>query len=83
MLSLAFDPAAFGDPVAFADDVTQLVEWVKAAPPVVPDGKVLLPGEIEEHVRAERMSKGLPIDDTTWSDISATASSLGVGIPTE
>jgi hydroxycarboxylate dehydrogenase B len=83
MLSLAFDPAAFGDPVAFADDVTQLVEWVKAAPPVVPDGKVLLPGEIEEHVRAERMSKGLPIDDTTWSDISATASSLGVAIPTE
>ena len=52
MLSLAFDPAAFGDPDAFADDVTQLVEWVKAAPPIVPDGKVLLPGEIEEDVRA-------------------------------
>ena len=48
MLSLAFDPSAFGDTEAFADDVSQLVEWVKASPPIRPGGKVLLPGEIEE-----------------------------------
>ena len=83
MLSLAFDPAAFGDPDAFDDDVTQLVEWVKASPPISPDGKVLLPGEIEESVRRERMAKGLPIDDATWRALSATAASLGVSTPME
>ena len=59
MLSLVFDPAAFGDADAFADDVTQLVEWVKAAPPFAPGGKVLLPGEIEEDVRARADVEGL------------------------
>jgi uncharacterized oxidoreductase len=83
MLSLAFDPAAFGDPDAFADDVVQLVEWVKAAPPSTPGGKVLLPGEIEDEVRRERAANGLPIDDATWRAISATAASLGVSIQME
>lgn len=81
MLSLVFDPAAFSDPEAFANDVIRLVEWVKAAPPIAPGGKVLLPGEIEEEIRGERISEGLPIDDATWSDISATARSLDIAIP--
>jgi hydroxycarboxylate dehydrogenase B len=83
MLSLVFDPAAFGDPEAFTHDVAQLVESVKATPPIVPGGKVLLPGEIEKEIRGERMSEGLPIDDATWSDISATAHSLDFAIPVQ
>lgn len=82
MLSLAFDPAAFGDPVAFAEDVAQLVDWVKASPPISPDRKVLLPGEIEESVRRERLANGLPIDDATWRALSETAASFGVSTPT-
>jgi len=81
MLSLAFDPAAFGDPDAFADDVTQLVDWVKASPPIAPGGKVVLPGEIEEGVRRERLAEGLPVDDVTWRALTATAASLGVSPP--
>jgi uncharacterized oxidoreductase len=83
MLSLAFDPAAFGDPDAFADDVTQLVGWVKASPPIAPGGKVLLPGEIEEGLRRERLAEGLPVDDATWLALSATAASVGVSPPME
>jgi hydroxycarboxylate dehydrogenase B len=83
MLSIAFDPAAFGDADAFADDVIRLVEWVKATPPIASGGKVSLPGEIEEDIRDERMAKGLPIDDATWRNIAATAVSLGVAIPME
>ena len=81
MLSLAFDPAAFGDSDAFADDLTRLVEWVKASPPSTPGGEVLLPGEVEERVRRERVDKGLPIDDATWRALSMTAASLGVPTP--
>jgi hydroxycarboxylate dehydrogenase B len=78
MLSLAFDPAAFGDPDAFANDLTRLVEWVKASPPSTPGGEVMLPGEVEERVRRERIDRGLPIDDATWRALSMTAASLGV-----
>ena len=83
MLSLAFDPAAFGDADAFTDDVRRLVEWVTASPPIAPGGKVWLPGEIEESVRRERQADGLPVDDVTWRALSATAASLGVSPPTE
>jgi hydroxycarboxylate dehydrogenase B len=83
MLSLAFDPAAFGDPDAFVDDVTQLVDWVKASPPIAPGGKVMLPGEIEDSLRRERLAEGLPVDDATWLALCATAASVGVSPPTE
>lgn len=83
MLSLAFDPAAFGDPDAFAEDLIKLVDWVKSSPPQPPASKVLLPGEIEESVRRERVAKGLPIDDATWRALCATAASLGVSAPVD
>jgi hydroxycarboxylate dehydrogenase B len=83
MLSIAFDPSAFGDPETFAEDVSRLVEWVKASPPIAPGGRVLLPGEIEDDMRGERMANGLPIDDATWRAICATAASLGVSAPAE
>ncbi len=83
MLSLAFDPAAFGDSDAFADDLIKLVDWVKSSRPHPPAGKVLLPGEIEESIRRERMAKGLPIDDATWRALCATAASLGLSPPAE
>jgi uncharacterized oxidoreductase len=81
MLSLVFDPEAFGDAEAFNQDVLRLIAWVKAAPPITPDGKVLLPGELEEAVRSERLANGLPIDETTWRSLSKIASSLGVVMP--
>lgn len=81
MLSLVFDPAGFGDPAAFADDVTGLIGWTKSSPPLVKDGKVLLPGDIERLTLRERDICGLPIDDETWRTIAATAASLGVAIP--
>ena len=81
MLSLAFDPAAFGDADAFDDDLTRLVGWVKAAQPSTPGGEALLPGEAEEWARRERLDKGLPIDDATWRALSMTAASLGVPTP--
>jgi hydroxycarboxylate dehydrogenase B len=83
MLSLAFDPAAFGEKDAFANDVTELIEWVKASPPIASGGKVLLPGEIEDSLRRERLAEGLPVDDATWLALSATAASVGVSPPME
>lgn len=81
MLSLVFDPAAFGDREAFDEDVRRLIDWAKASPPIAPGDKVRLPGEIEETTRSERVAQGLPIDDATWRALAATAASLGVDMP--
>ena len=81
MLSLVFDPAAFWDAGVFEEDVLRLIDWLKATPPITPDGQVLLPGELEEAVRSERLANGLPIDETTWQSLSNAAASLGVAVP--
>lgn len=81
MLSLAFDPEAFGGAEAFAQDVTQLISWTKASPPIVPGGAILLPGEIENQTLRERQSMGLPIDDETWRGIVSSAQAVGVEVP--
>lgn len=81
MLTLICDPAAFGERTAFADDLSQLVAWAKASPPLDPEGEVLLPGEAEERSRREREAKGIPIDPETWRRIAAAAASLAVPVP--
>jgi uncharacterized oxidoreductase len=83
MLSIAFDPAAFGDAGEFDDDFARFVAWVKASRPIATGGRVLLPGEIELETRGERLTNGLPIDDATWRQICLTAEGLGVAMPTE
>ena len=56
-------------------------EWKVWRDVKLPAGKVLLPGEIEEDVRRERLANGVPIDDATWRAITATAASLSVAAP--
>jgi len=81
MLSLVFDPAAFGGAEAFAEDVARLAASVKSSPPIEAGGRVLLPGEIEEQTRQDREITGLAIDEETWRQITTTAASLGVESP--
>jgi len=80
MLTLAFDPAAFGGADFFAADIHRLVDWTKASRPIEPGGAVLLPGEIEDRVRAERHD-AIPIDGETFQKIVAAGESVGVPAP--
>ncbi|MGY8961395.1 MAG: malate dehydrogenase, partial [Alphaproteobacteria bacterium] len=52
---------------------------IKATRPIDPDKPVLVPGDPERLMKAEREAKGVPIDDQTWIDILAAAKSVGVG----
>jgi len=81
MLSLIFDPAAFAGASPFAADVERLVDWVGASPPLEPGGSVMMPGEIERHCRADRLAKGIPLDDETLRQLAAAAASVGVTMP--
>ena len=62
----------------FPVDVAKYTKHVKSARPVTPDGEVLVPGEPELRMRAERGKTGLPLPDDTWAAIVTAAKSVGL-----
>jgi len=78
MLSILIDAAGVAGASAFAQDVARLKDWVKASPPIVAGGEVLIPGEVERRVRADREANGVPLDDTTRAQIAQAAAAVGL-----
>lgn len=82
MVSVAFDREIFGEGAFFDEDGERLIEWITGSPPAEPDGSVLLPGEIEMRMRADREANGIPVDDATWASLLSAAASCGVDADT-
>jgi hydroxycarboxylate dehydrogenase B len=78
MCSVYVDPDRLPDRAAFDAETDAFLDWVKDSPPAAPGGEVLLPGEIERRTRAERLRRGIPLDDTTILEITDAAVSLGM-----
>ncbi len=78
MFSVLVDPAALGDRAAFEFEALGFIEWVKAAPPREGFCAVQVAGEPERASRARRTAEGVPVDATTWREILAAATALGV-----
>ncbi|MDP6352177.1 MAG: malate/lactate/ureidoglycolate dehydrogenase [Alphaproteobacteria bacterium] len=78
MMSIYLDPDTIAGE-AFGGDVSRLIDWVRASPPLAADGKILLPGEIENLTKAERLASGVPLDDLTWNQMLEAAEKVGLG----
>jgi hydroxycarboxylate dehydrogenase B len=78
MLSIYMDPTVFREGADFAADVRQFIEWVKSCPKCEPGGEILVPGEIEERTKAQRLARGIELDENTWQNLVKVASGLGV-----
>jgi uncharacterized oxidoreductase len=78
MLSIVLDGTRFQGEDAFRIEIQRFVAWVKSSAKAAPDGEILMPGEIEERTKAQRLRDGIDIDATTWSQIVDTAHSLGL-----
>ena len=78
MLSFYVDPKRIDPDGFFPADVTKYTKHVKSARPITPDGEVLVPGEPEQRMRAERSKNGLPLPDATWAAIVAAAKEVGL-----
>ncbi|MGH7683745.1 MAG: Ldh family oxidoreductase, partial [Vulcanimicrobiaceae bacterium] len=78
MFAIVFDPARFGDLDAFRDEMEAFIGFVKASPPADPASPVMIAGDPERKMRAQRVANGIPIDAKTWSDIRAAAESLNI-----
>ena len=74
MFSIYLSPDAFGhSDDSFVSEVRSYVEFLKSSRPTEPGGEVLIPGEKEKQVMAERLVSGLPLALEAWSDIVDTA----------
>lgn len=68
MFSLYIDPARLDPASFFPQEVTRYVDFVKQAKPA-PGAQVLMPGEPEQAMRAQRLREGVPLPDETWQSL--------------
>ena len=78
MLSIFIAPAVYDPEGGVLHEAARFVEFVKASPPLTAGAAVKAPGDVERAMRQQRLANGIPIDDTTWSDIKAAAQSVGI-----
>jgi uncharacterized oxidoreductase len=80
MLSIVIDPAKLSSRDSMLAEIDSMIGWVKSAKPSDPDLPVLIAGEPERIARAERMAKGIEVDNETWSQLSAIAERYQISI---
>lgn len=78
MLSFYVDPAKVDTSDFFAGEIERYLKFVRSSRPVAAGGEILLPGEPEIRMRAERRANGIPLPQDTWDSILATARRLGI-----
>ncbi|MBY0504941.1 MAG: Ldh family oxidoreductase [Bryobacteraceae bacterium] len=77
---LAIDLARFGDPAQLGARAAELAAMVRAAAPAKGYDEVLVAGDVERRVEAERRREGIPLPDGNWETLLATAKRVGVTI---
>jgi len=80
MLSIIVRPDALDAPDRFGAAVEDLYRWVKASPPRDPGNPVLVAGEPERRTRAERLAKGVPVEEPTWAELIAAGRKVNIDI---
>ncbi len=78
MLTILIDPARLGTAEAFAQETRAFLDWLRRSPPAAGIDKVRIAGEPERETKAKRDREGIPVDETTWSEILAAGEKLGV-----
>lgn len=79
MFAIYVDPKVV-DPANFFDaEMSRYIDYFKDTKPAAGVEAVLIPGEVEAKMRAERTKNGVPLPDDTWAAIVNTAREVGVG----
>lgn len=78
MLTITIDPRFFAAHGALDDSITELLEWVRSAPPVDPATGIQFAGE-PERMQRQRREAGIVVDATTWAELEHAADLVGLG----
>jgi len=78
---LLIDPVKFGGADCFQSEVSQLVEYVRSCPRVDGVSEIILPGDPERRLAAQRMKDGIYLDDENWNALVKLGQQFGVQPP--
>lgn len=78
LFGLVFDPAALGSRDWMARELAAMVGYATASPPADPAAPVLIAGDPERRIAAQRLAQGIPMPPGTWSILLAAADQAGV-----
>ena len=76
----ALDASVFRPLADYGQALATTLGRIKAVPPAPGVKEVLVPGEPEARVRAEREKSGIPIPDDTWTAVCAAAATVGLDL---
>jgi uncharacterized oxidoreductase len=74
-------PDHLGGVEHFGREVSCLLEFVRGCPRVDDCREILLPGDPERRMLAERNKQGIPFDDGNWQQLCKLADRFGVRAP--
>ena len=77
MFAILVDPARFGDLAAFHAEAAAMIAHVKTSTPGG-EAPVLVAGEPERIMKAQRLREGIPVPEPTWEEICAAAGRVGI-----
>src|ERR1700749_2247435 len=78
MLAIYIDPKVVDTSDFFDGEISRYVDFIRATKPVTGVDAVLIPGDPERKMRADRIKNGVPLPDDTWAAIVNTAREVGV-----
>jgi uncharacterized oxidoreductase len=78
---LLLDPESFGGAEFFQTEVAQLAAYIRSCPTIEGCDRILLPGDPERFVFADRATSGIFLDDENWSALVKLAGELDVEVP--
>jgi LDH2 family malate/lactate/ureidoglycolate dehydrogenase len=81
MFLLALRVDAFVASERFGAQIEQMERALTSAPRAPDAEEILLPGELEQRTRAQRLRDGVLIAPATWTAVGELAAELGVDMP--
>ena len=78
MFAVYVDPKIVDPANLFDAEMSRYINYFKDTKPIAGVDAVLIPGEVEAKMRAERTKNGVPLPDDTWAAIVNTAREVGV-----
>ncbi|MEC9346755.1 MAG: malate/lactate/ureidoglycolate dehydrogenase [Pseudomonadota bacterium] len=78
MTALVVDPGRLADRSAMMAEVDSFIGYVKQSPPAPGVDRVMIAGDPERAAREARLANGIEVDDTTFGELLAAGTALGV-----
>ena len=78
MFAVYVDPKVVDTSNFFDGEISRYVDFIRATKPVAGVDAVLILGDPERKMRADRTKNGVPLPDDTWAAIVSTAREVGV-----